>query len=329
MMSEKLFKLAQDEGFQKFRLKVRRKLLGTNQKAGWINQFISYALLISIGFVYIYPLLHMVSVSFQSLDDLLDMSVNWIPSQLYLFNYQQVFQVMRFKEGLFGSIMLSFLPTLAQLVVTCLVGYGFATYEFKFKKTLMFLLLFSFVIPPQILMMPTYVLYNDLGLLGSINAFIIPALLGQGIKSPIFIFIFYQFFRQTPKSLYEAARVDGAGEWRIFTKVALPMAGPAVVIVFLFSFVWYWNETYLVNLYIGSTAGRGVKWTTILIQLQLFRQSYEQMYPVALNINTPNKWNEGVSMAGTVASILPLLITYFFLQRYFVESVDKSGITGE
>lgn len=328
-MSTHILKFKESEKYQKTKNKLRRTLFGTNQEMGALNKFVSYALLISVGFVYIYPLLHMLVTSFKSLDDLLDSSVNWIPTSLYLFNYQQVFQVMKFKEGLFGSIVISLIPTLFQLIVTCLVGYGFATFEFKFKKTLMFLLLFSFVIPPQVMMMPTYVLYNDLGFLGSLKAFIIPAILGQGIKSQIFIFIFYQFFRQTPKSLYEAARVDGAGEWRIFYQVALPMALPAIVIVFLFSFVWYWNETYLVNLYIGSTTGRGVKWTTILIQLQLFRQSYEQMYPVALNINTPNKWNEGVSMAGTVVSILPLMITYFFLQRYFVESVDKSGITGE
>lgn len=310
-------------------LKVKRFFKGTAQKQGALGKFISYALLISIGFVYIYPLLHMLVTSFKSLDDLLDISVNWIPTSFYLENYKQVFDVMKIKEGLFGSIMISLLPTIAQLIVTCLVGYGFASFDFKFKKTLMFLLLFSFVIPPQILMMPTYVLYNDLGILGTLRAFIIPAFLGQGIKSPIFILIFYQFFKQTPKSLYEAARVDGAGEWKIFYKVALPMALPAIVIVFIFSFVWYWNETYLVNLYIGSVPGKGVKWTTILNQLQLFRSSYEQMYPVALNINTPNKWNEGISMAGTVVSIMPLLITYFFLQKYFVESVDNSGITGE
>ena len=171
--------------FDAFKLKFRRFLFGTAQDAGAFNKFISYALLISIGFVYIYPLLHMIVTSFKSLDDLLDISVNWIPTSFYLFNYQQVFSVMKLKEGLFGSIMISLVPTLIQLVVTCLVGYGFATYEFKFKKTLMFFLLFSFVIPPQILMMPTYVLYNDLGILGSLNAFIVPALLGQGIKSQI------------------------------------------------------------------------------------------------------------------------------------------------
>ena len=314
---------------QAWKYKTKSFLLGTAQKQGALYKGISYVLLISIGFVYIYPLLNMLITSFKSLDDLLDISVNWIPSSLYLDNYSQVFAVMKLKEGLFGSIMISLIPTLIQLVVTMLVGYGFAVYEFRFKKTLLFLLLFSFVIPPQILMMPTYVLYNDLGLLGDLGAFIIPALFGQGIKSPIFILIFYQFFKQTPKSLYEAARGDGAGEWRIFHKVGIPMALPAIVIVFLFSFVWYWNETYLVNLYIGSVGGKGVNWTTILIQLQQFRSSYEQMYPVALNINTPNKWNEGISMAGTVISILPLMVTYFFLQRYFVESVDNSGITGE
>ncbi len=323
--SEKSFK----EKLLPWKYKTKNFLFGTAQTQGSFYKLISYVLLISIGFVYIYPLLNMVVTSFKSLDDLLDISVNWIPSTLYLRNYQQVFSVMKLKEGLFGSIMISLIPTLIQLVVTMLVGYGFAVYEFKFKKTLLFLLLFSFVIPPQILMMPTYVLYNDLGLLGGLGAFIVPALFGQGIKSPIFILIFYHFFKQTPKSLYEAARVDGAGEWKIFRMVGVPMALPAIVIVFLFSFVWYWNETYLVNLYIGSVGGKGVNWTTILIQLQQFRSSYEQMYPVALNINTPNKWNEGVSMAGTVISILPLLITYFFLQRYFVESVDNSGITGE
>ena len=315
--------------FEIYKLKAKTKLFGNATRSGILYKTISYILLISIGFVYIYPLLNMLVTSFKSLDDLLDISVNWIPSSFYSFNYKQVFSVMKLKEGLFGSIMISLIPTIIQLIVTMLVGYGFANYEFKFKKVLMFLLLFAFVIPPQILMMPTYVLYNDIGILGSLKAFIIPALLGQGIKSPIFILIFYQFFKQTPKSLYEAARVDGASEWEIFRKVGMPMATPAIVIVFLFSFVWYWNETYLVNLYIGSVGGKGVNWTTILIQLQQFRSSYEQMYPVALNINTPNKWNEGISMAGTVISILPLMVTYFFLQRYFVESVDNSGITGE
>lgn len=307
-------------------LKVKNRLLGTNSKQGFFIQGIVYLLLITIGFIYLYPLIYMLSTSFKSLNDLLDTSVKWLPSSFYLNNYKQAFSVMNIKESLLGSIVVSLVPTFFQVISTGLVGYGFARYDFRFKKTLMFLMIFSFIVPPQILMMPTYVLYNDLKLLGSLNSFMLPALLGQGLKSTIFILIFYQFFRQTPDSLYEAAEVDGASEWTCFYRIGIPMAIPAIIIVFLFSFVWYWNETYLVNLYLGNGRGSRV-WTTMLTQLQQFKNNYEALYPVVES--GANKLNEGVTMAGTMITLIPLLVTYFILQSYFVESVDKSGITGE
>lgn len=307
-------------------LKIKNRLLGTNSKQGFLIQLLIYSLLLTIGFIYLYPLIYMLSTSFKSLNDLLDTSIKWIPSSFYLKNYQQAFSVMNIKESLLGSIVLSFVPTFFQVISTGLVGYGFAKYYFPFKKTLFFLMIFSFIVPPQILMMPTYVLYNDLGLLGSLKAFVLPAMLGQGIKSPIFVLIFYQFFKQTPISLYEAAEVDGASEWTIFFKIAIPMAVPAIIIVFLFSFVWYWNETYLVNLYLGNGSGSR-SWTTMLTQLQNFKSNYEALYPVTESGS--NKLNEGVTMAGTMITLIPLLLTYFVLQDYFVESVDRSGITGE
>lgn len=306
--------------------KAKKWLFGVNQERGVLGKLIIYILLTSIGFVYLYPLLKMFSTSFMSLEDLLDSSINWIPSSLSFDNYRQAISVMNLNESLFGSIMVSLVPTLFNVVVTGIVGYGFARYDFRFKKALLFLMIFSFIVPPQILMMPTYVLYTELGFLGSLKSFILPALLGQGIKSTIFILIYYQFFSQTPTSLYEAAEVDGANEWTCFWRIGVPMATPAIIIVFLFSFVWYWNETYLVNLYLGN--GRtSYRWVTVLQQLQNFRTSYEDMYPVSEN--SPFKINEGIIMAGTVISIVPLLIVYFLLQKYFVESVDNSGITGE
>lgn len=308
-------------------LKTRKKMLGTNDRTGWLIQFFIYLILITIGFVYLYPLIYMISTSMKSLTDLLDSSIRWIPSNFYINNYRQAFSVMNIKESLLGSIMISLVPTFFQVVVTGLVGYGFARFDFVFKRTLMVLMIFSFIVPPQVLMMPTYVLYNDLGLLGSLNSFIIPAALGQGLKSTIFVLIYYQFFKQTPKSLYEAAEVDGAGEWTSFIKIAVPMAVPAIIIVFLFSFVWYWNETYLVNLYLGNGVSGGRVWTTMPIQLQQFQNNYEAIYPVTAS--GPNKLNEGITLAGTMITLVPLLITYFFLQNYFTESVDKSGITGE
>lgn len=310
--------------------KIRKFLMGSNDKNGLVVQVVIYTLLICIGFVYLYPLLYMFVTSFKSLDDVLDQSVKWIPTQFYLKNYAQAFSVMNFKTSIVSTLYISLVPTLVQVVICSLVGYGFARYEFRGKNIMLLLMIFTFVIPPQITMMPTYVLYTDMKLLGSLKAFIYPALLGQGFKSAIFILIFYQFFRQTPKALYEAADIDGAGHIASFLKIALPSGAPAIIVVFLFSFVWYWNETYLVQMYLGN-AGLGNKkvLTTILLQLKQFENNYEKLYPTTANANSPNRLNEAIQMAGTIIGIAPLMIVYFLLQKQFVESVDRTGITGE
>lgn len=313
------------EKFEIVKQKFRRFLFGFNEQKGFILKFIIYLLLLGIGFVYLYPILYMFVTSMQSLSDLLDMAVNWIPSSLYLDNYSQAYAVLNVRPALLGSLQIALFPTLIQVAISSVVGYGFARFEFPLKKLWFGLMIFSFIIPPQILMMPTYRLFNTLGLTGSLSAFTIPALLGQGLNSAIFILIFYQFFKQTPKSLYEAAEVDGANQMVSFFRIAIPMAVPAFIVAFLFSFVWYWNETYLTTLYL--TGSSSVDITTILIQLQQFETNYQALYPATEA--SPNRINEGIRMAGTVISILPLLLTYFFLQKYFVESVDNTGITGE
>jgi len=317
-------KLSFKEKVQITKEKSSRFLFGFNEKRGFVLKFVIYTLLVSIGFVYLYPMLHIFVTSMKSLADLLDSSIKWIPSTFYKRNYEQAFSVMNLKAALKGSLSLSLIPTIFQVAAASLVGFGFARYEFPLKRTLFVLMILTFIIPPQILMMPKYRLFSELGLTGSLNAFTIPAALGQGLNSSIFILLFFQFFKQTPQSLYEAAEVDGASQLTLFFRIAIPMAVPAFIISFLFSFVWYWNETYLTTLYLTSQSN---DITTVLLQLQQFEQNYEAMYPVVEN--SPNKINEGIKMAGTVISMLPLLVVYFFLQKYFVESVDRSGITGE
>ncbi len=173
-------------------------------------------------------------------------------------------------------------------------------------------------------MIPRYVFFNELGLLGSIHSFLLPALLGQGINSAIFILIFFQFFRMLPESLEEAAQIDGAGHLRIFITIALPMAAPAIIISFLFSLVWYWNETGLASIYFGNHL------TTLPLELQKFTATYEQMYASNSSGEGGGSFiNEGIRMAGTMMTILPLLLVYLVTQRWFVEGVDRSGIAGE
>ena len=307
--------------------KTKKFIFGSKEKQGAGKQIVVYILLISIGFVYLYPLLYMISKSFMPLNDLLDTSINWLPSKFYLDNYRQALKSMNYAKALKDSIIIAGVPTLINVIVCAFVGYGFARYEFKGKKLMLGLLIFSFIIPPQATMMPTYVFYNDLGLLNSLKAFIIPALLGQGLKAQIFILIYYQFFRQVPQALIEAAKIDGAGHFKSFFLFAIPSAGPAILVVFLFSIVWYWNESYLTQLYVVGAFAKSSSWTSLIVSLKTFETSYNTSRAAAGSSMVDI--NESIKMAGTMLSILPLLIMYLVFQRQFVESVDRTGITGE
>ncbi|WP_231688025.1 carbohydrate ABC transporter permease [Bacillus sp. FJAT-18017] len=303
-------------------LKIKRFFLGMQGTDGFLFKLLIYGLLIGIGFVYLYPLIYMGVYSFKSLDDLLNPLVNWIPTQLYLDNYSKANQVLDFFKTLGETLYVTILPSVAQTAVAAVVGYGLARFEFKGKKVLFVLVLATFIIPPQVTLIPRYIFFNELNILGSLKAFMLPASLGQGLNSAIFILIFYQFFKMVPKALEEAAQIDGAGHFRIFFTIALPMALPGIIISFLFSFVWYWNETYLAAIYFGNNL------TTLPLELQKFVATFEKMFPAEMGLEG-NQINEGIKMAGTILSILPLLIVYFITQRWFVEGVDRSGITGE
>lgn len=308
--------------------KIRKSIWGTRENNGILTQSMIYILLICIGFVYLYPMIYMFITSVMSLEDLLDTSSKWIPSGIYIKNYMDAFRVMNFKKAFIDSFLIAFIPSACQVVICSFAGYGFARYNFKGKKLLMAIMILTFVIPPQIIMMPTYLLYSDLKLIGSLKSLVYPALLGQGFKSAIFILIYYQFYRQIPTSLIEAAQIDGAGHIKTYFLIAIRSAIPAIIVVFLFSFVWYWNETYLTGLYLGNS-GIGAKntMTTLLLELKQFEASYTKMYPVTEN--SPDKLNEAIKMAGTIIATAPLLILGFVLQRHITESVDTSGITGE
>lgn len=305
--------------------KIHRFIFGTKEKEGFGKQLVVYGLLICIGFIYLYPILYMFSTSFMNREDLLDSSVKWIPNTLYFQNYVDAAKSMDFLPSLLKGIVIAGLPTLCNIVICMLVGYGFANFTFKGKNILMGVLIFSYILPSQVTMIPTYVLYNDVGILGTLWAFVLPALFGNGLNSPIFILIFYQFFKQIPRVLIEAAKIDGAGYFKSFLKIAVPSAGPAILTVSLFSFVWYWNESYLTELYVRGLTSKSV-WTNLVIQLKNFDSSF---YTLATVGDTATSLNESVRMAATAIGVLPLLIMYFVLQRYFVESIDRAGITGE
>jgi multiple sugar transport system permease protein len=296
--------------------------LGTRTSYGLIFTTILYLLLIAIGFVYLYPLLFMFITSIKSPEDLLNPMVQWVPTQFYLENYLKAFRVLDYQHTLFSSISVSVIPSLIQTAVCSLVGYGLARYRFPGKNLIFILILATFIIPAQNTAIPQMLTYRNLGLLGSIWSLILPALMGQGYRSAIFILIFYQTFLSLPKVLEEAARLDGASDLKVFFTIAVPAAVPSYIISVIFSIVWYWNETYLTVIFLEG----GIQ--TLPMQLAKFVQAYEMLYPPGI-VNIFDRINEAVKLSGTFLNILPLLLLYFVLQKWFVESIERTGITGE
>lgn len=305
-----------------FAERARGFLFGNRAHRGLTFNIALYALLIAIGFVYLQPLLFMFINSLKSPADLLNPMVQWVPTELFLGNYDKAWRVLSYPNTLLASIVISVVPSVLQTFVTSLVGYGLARYRFPGKPLVFLLLLATFIIPPQNTVIPQMLTYRDMGLLGNPLAMILPALLGQGFRSAIFVLIFYQSFASLPRVLEESARLDGASDLRIFFTIAVPSALPAYIVSLIFSIVWYWNETFLTVIFLGG----GV--TTLPMQLSRFTQAYENLYPPGV-VNVFDRINESVKMSGTFLNILPLLVMYFVLQRWFVESVEMTGITGE
>ena len=171
-------------------------------------------------------------------------------------------------------------------------------------------------------MIPRYLLFNSYRLIGTIWPTYLISALGQGIKSSVFLLVYYQFFSSYPKSLDEAAQIDGAGRIRIFTRIALPMAVPAIVVCFLFSFIWTWNNTTQVAQYSMGAV------TTLPMHLEQFVDRFNKLYSSS-QFSTGGALNEAIRLAGTLLTILPLVVLYLILQKQFVESIERTGITGE
>lgn len=303
--------------------KAKNILLGKHGLDGLLVKIFIYLLIISVGFAFAYPIIYLVLKSFHNPQDVLDPTVGLIPSKFYLDNFKTSLKVLGFWNSLKDSLIISVLPATAQVISTAIIGYGLSRYNFKGKKVLIVLVLFTFIIPPQILMIPTVLFYKKIGIVDTVLSIVLPALFGQGIKSAIFIMIFYQFFNMIPKVLDEAAEIDGASPFKIFYRITLPLAVPAIIVVFLFSFVWYWNETYLLSFYMSDVK-------SLPIQLSKFATSFRDIFQPDTNVEqVEDMINEAIYMAGILISMVPLLLVYFVLQRWFVEGADRTGIAGE
>lgn len=287
-----------------------------------IKKFSTYFILTGMGFVFLYPLLYMLSVSFMDTQDLVDATVTWIPTHLSVESFVKAARTLEFWSGLKDSLIMTALPAGLQTFTLALAGYGLARYHVPGKKLWVVLAVLIFLVPVQVTMIPRFLLFNSYKMIGTIWPIYLISALGQGTKSTVFLLIYYNFFNSYPKSLDEAATLDGAGPVKIFFKIALPMAKPALVLTYLFSFIWIWNDTTQLPQFSTGAV------TTLPMHLQQFVDRFNKLYS-SVGVSTGGALNESIRLAGTLLTILPLIILYFIVQKQFVESIERTGLTGE
>ena len=314
------------ELIRSIRLKNVRSQFWPKLKKACFN-LIRWVLILGICYIIIYPLLTKISSSFMSQRDLFDKTVQWIPRFFTFDNYTMVFEELKYPEAFLNSFILALLVSLLQLFSCTLIGYGFARFDFKGKGLLFGLVIFTLIVPPQMIMIPMYLNFRyftlfglipgGINLLGTYWPFILTSITGTGLKNGLFIFIMRQFFKGMPRGLEEAAYVDGAGPLRTFFKIMLPGAIPALVIVFLFSFVWQWNDFFLTNIYLGNE-------TVLPMMLHGLKYNVEATLDQPISTQYASLLNN----TGSLMFMAPLLLLYAFMQKYFVESIERTGLVG-
>jgi multiple sugar transport system permease protein len=283
-----------------------------------------YVFAVSLSFVFIYPMLYMTSQSMMTAADLSDATVRWIPKGISFENYTYAFNEMKYVRSFFNSVIISVGGAFVQIISCAVVGYGFARYRFPGYKLWLALVLFTFLVPPQTFIVPLFLFFSDLNWIDTYLPFIVPGLFGHGLKGALFVLIFMQFFRKLPGQLEEAARIDGAGAYRTFAYIMYPLARPAILVVFLFSIVWHWNDIFEPNLYLMSPDTYNITQYVSMLNGEGERELTESEILIGAPPTNMNR-----VMAGAVLTILPLLILYLFTQRYFVEGVERTGIAGD
>lgn len=319
-------------------IKERRKRVTSYRMQQWLFNIFHGLLVLGICFVILYPVLVKLSTSLMMERDLYDVTVNFIPRNFTLENYQTAITHMRFWTAFRNSLILCLSTSILQLASCTLTAYGFARFKFPFKRTLFAFVILTLVVPPQAIMIPLY-LHNrffdilgiaqfttggTLNLMDSFWPFFLTSATANGLRAGLFIYMLRQYFRGSPKELEDAAYVDGANTFQTFIRIMLPGAVPMLVTVFLFSFVWQWTDTFYPSLFLTSTRVLPSALSTLSATVA---QAYSADQFGGMQYLSPG-YTSILNNAGSILVVLPLALMYIFLQRYFVEGIERSGITG-
>ena len=321
------------EGLEKYLTPEQIRYNRRKAVAGAVWPIFRFLILFGLCFIILYPLIYMISTAFRPSEQMNDPSIVWLPKSLTLDNIKQTWQVMKFETSVLTTVRLNLISSVLQVITCAITGYGFARFKFKGRSILFGIVVLMIIVPPQITTIPLYMQYaffkpqflaklltgGQTSLINTGWTMYLPAMFANGLRAGLFIFIFRQFFRGLPKELEDAAYLDGCGPFKTFLVVMVPNAKTSFLTVFLFSVVWYWNDFYVSSSFFthNDTVALMLKNLDAQLQQDLFGGQ-------SVSVRQLIVWLE----AGCVLSITPLLVMYIFLQRYFIEGIERSGITG-
>ncbi|MEK4440787.1 MULTISPECIES: carbohydrate ABC transporter permease [Niallia] len=272
-----------------------------------MTSIIKYIVLFVFGIVLMAPFVWMISVGFdRTANIVMPFPPRLIPEAISSFNYGIVFENGRLIQAYVNSAIVTVSSVFLSVSASLLAGYAFSKGKFKGKRVLFIIVLCTLMIPMEPRLIPLYTFFNQLGLLNTFWPLILPSVI-----SGMLIFLCKQFFDQLPDTLREAAQIDGAGEFKIFFRVYLPLAGPIAATMVILSFIWSWND---------------FMWPLVVIN-DLNLQTIP-LYLASFSLENGSSLG-GLTMALATVSVLPIVIVYLFLQKYIIQSIALSGVKGE
>ncbi len=262
--------------------------------------------LIFFAVVFIIPFLWILSTSLKGSEQIFSIPPVWIPKVLHWENYSKVFEAMPFLIYLKNSVFISVLTIIGVVFSSSLVAYAFGCLQWPGRDVLFVFVLATMMLPMQVTMIPLFVLFKQLGWLNTYKPLIVPSFFGGGAFN---IFLLRQFFLGIPRDLLDAARIDGSSEFRIYWSVVLPLSRPALATVAILTFMLSWNDFLGPLIYLSDKLK-----STLALGLAMFVGQHQ------------TEW--GVLMAASVLMMLPMVLIFFFFQKYFIKGFTMSGLKG-
>ncbi|OWO94070.1 sugar ABC transporter ATP-binding protein [Rhizobium esperanzae] len=263
-----------------------------------------YAIIVTVTIVMLMPFAWMLSASLKLSRDVFAFPIEWIPSQPQWQNYVDIWTKIPLALFIYNTSKLTIIVTLLQLLTSSFAAYAFAKLNFPYKNTLFLGYIATIAMPWQVYMVPQFLLMREFGLNNTHLALIcLQAFTAFGV------FLMRQFYMSIPTELCEAARIDGMNEYQIWARIMLPLSKPALSTLTIFTFVSTWNDFLGPMIYLTKTELK-----TVQIGLRMFISQYSAEY--------------GLIMAASVVALIPVLVVFLSLQRFFVEGIASTGLKG-